>query len=315
MSQSERIEPVLGIHLGNFAPDGSAGWAGLIERAQVADRCGIGKVIVSDHVAFGERLDEYGRPEVGGVRGGQQPTGPDGHWLEPLTLLTYLAATTQHVRLATHVLLAALRRPLVLAKTLATLDVLSGGRVDVGVGVGWQEEEYAAAGLAFADRGRLLDETIETCQLLWREQAATLVVDGNPVERIHQMPKPVQAGGVPIWISGTVNRRVVDRLARYGSGWIPWGDAAADLRTSLPVLRERVGAAGGDASRLRVVGNLATRTTSDGAADVEGSMAVVPQLVEAGVTDFVARIPTSGGAPLDETYSAWAEAFRNAATR
>src|SRR5690606_32857916 len=75
--------PRLGIHLRNFSTDGAEGWAGLVERAVAADRAGIDKLVVSDHVAFGEALEEYARPEVGGVRGGRQPTGPDGHWLEP----------------------------------------------------------------------------------------------------------------------------------------------------------------------------------------------------------------------------------------
>src|SRR5207247_2385322 len=103
-----------------------------------------------------------------GQEGGRQPTGPDGHWLEPLTVLSMVAAVTSRVRLATGILIAALRRPVVLAKTTATLDVLSGGRLDLGVGVGWQREEYEAAGLDFHDRGRLLDHTLAVCQTLWR---------------------------------------------------------------------------------------------------------------------------------------------------
>ena len=123
--------------------------------------------MVSDHVVFGEDLGAYGDPAVGGTTGGRQPTGPDGEWLEPLTVLSFVAARTSQIRLGTNILLAALRRPVVLAKTLATLDVLSGGRVDLGVGVGWQREEYDAAGLDFDERGRLLDDTLETCRSLW----------------------------------------------------------------------------------------------------------------------------------------------------
>ena len=127
---------------------------------------------MSDHVVFGERLEEYGRPEIGGQAGGKQPTGPDGHWLEPLTTLSVLAGMTSRIRLGTNILVAALRRPAVLAKSAATLDVLSGGRLDLGVGVGWQREEYDAAGLDFDGRGRLLDHTLEVCQTLWREPRA-----------------------------------------------------------------------------------------------------------------------------------------------
>src|SRR5690349_23959577 len=140
--------------------------------ARMYDRVGIDKLVVSDHVVFGEHLDAYGNPATGGTAGGRQPTGPDGHWLEPLTTLSVIAGTTSRVRLGTNILLAALRRPAVLAKTAATLDVLSGGRLDLGVGVGWQREEYEAVGLDFQDRGRLLDHTLEVCQALWRGDTA-----------------------------------------------------------------------------------------------------------------------------------------------
>jgi alkanesulfonate monooxygenase SsuD/methylene tetrahydromethanopterin reductase-like flavin-dependent oxidoreductase (luciferase family) len=82
-------------------------------------------------VAFGENLDAYGDPKVGGSAGGKQPTGPDGHWLDPLVVLTTIGALTERVRLGTGILIAALRRPVVLAKTAATIDVLSGGRLDL----------------------------------------------------------------------------------------------------------------------------------------------------------------------------------------
>ena len=129
------------------------------------DAAGVDRVVVADHLVFGENLDAYADPAIGGTAGGRQPTGPDGIWLEPLVFLTAVAATTTRIRLGTAILLAALRRPAVFAKQLATMDVLSGGRVDLGVGVGWQREEYEAVGLAFEERGRLLDHTLEVCQL------------------------------------------------------------------------------------------------------------------------------------------------------
>ena len=131
-------------------PTQPADWRYLVDRAQAAEEAGIDRVVVSDHVVFGEDLEAYGKPELGGIAGGRQPTGPDGCWLEPLTSLAVIAGATTTVRLGTGVLLAALRRPAVLAKTAATLDVLSGGRLDLGVGIGWQREEYEAAGLDFA---------------------------------------------------------------------------------------------------------------------------------------------------------------------
>src|SRR5207248_9888916 len=126
-----------------------------------------------------------------------------------------VAGQTTRVRLGTYVLLAALRRPVVLAKQLATLDVLSGGRLDLGVGIGWQREEYEAAGLDFGARGRLLDHSLEVCQTIWHEQRASYASPELSFDAIHAMPKPAQPGGVPIWVSGRCNRRVASRLARF----------------------------------------------------------------------------------------------------
>ena len=168
-SPSARSWPQLSTSLATFSAADPGGWDHLLERARLLDAAGVDRLVVSDHVVFGEHLEAYARPEVGGVAGGVQPTGPDGHWLEPLTTLSVLAGTTSQIRLGTNILIAALRRPVVLAKTAATLDVLSGGRLDLGVGVGWQREEYEAAGLDFARRGRLLDQSLEVCRTLWRE--------------------------------------------------------------------------------------------------------------------------------------------------
>src|SRR5438128_6123586 len=164
--------PQLSIMLRTYAAGDPGTWQPVLDTARAADAVGVDRVLVSDHIVFGEHLDAYGRPETGGQAGGKQPTGPDGHWLEPLTTLSVLAGMTSRIRLGTNILVAALRRPAVLAKSTATLDVLSGGRLDLGVGVGWQREEYDACGLSFDGRGRLLDHTLEVLQTLWREQRA-----------------------------------------------------------------------------------------------------------------------------------------------
>jgi alkanesulfonate monooxygenase SsuD/methylene tetrahydromethanopterin reductase-like flavin-dependent oxidoreductase (luciferase family) len=185
----------LSVHLRSFEAADPGDWRHVVAAAQVLDQAGVDRLLIPDHVAFGERLDEYGRPELGGQAGGVQPTGPDGCWLEPLTTLSVIAGATTRVRLGTQILLAALRRPVVLAKSAATLDVLSGGRLDLGVGVGWQREEYEAAGLEFQDRGRLLEHSLEVCQLLWQEPRASYNSPELQFEAIHAMPKPTQAGG------------------------------------------------------------------------------------------------------------------------
>jgi len=274
----------LSIVLRTFAAQDPGSWAHVIRQAETLDRAGVDRLAVSDHVVFGEDLDAYGRPEIGGQAGGTQPTGPDGHWLEPITLLSLLAGRTSRIRLATNVLIAALRRPVVLAKTAATLDVLSGGRLDLGVGVGWQREEYEAAGVEFDGLGQALDDTLAICHALWSQTRAEFTSPRLRFERIHMMPKPLQAGGVPIWVSGSVNPPVARRLARYGARWIPWLGPAADLGVEVARMRDALDRAGGEPARLQVVGLLPTLSNDGGGLDIAGTIAGVPALVASGAT-------------------------------
>jgi probable F420-dependent oxidoreductase len=305
--------PQLSLALPTFSAEDPGGWGHLRDRARLAEEAGIDRVVVSDHVVFGENLDAYGDASIGGSVGGKQPTGPDGHWLDPFTVLTWVAGFTDNVRLGTNIMIAALRRPVVLAKELATLDVLSGGRVDLGVGVGWQKEEYESAGLDFATRGRLLDHTIEVCQTLWRDTRAELHDEFLDFEAIHQMPKPLQPGGVPVWVSGTLNPRVVRRLAAYGSAWIPWGAAAADLPAAIPAMKAALAEAGRtDTDRLQVVGSLPLVRDGDGL-DLGATLAAAAPLVDAGVTDFRVGLRFTGSFDTDlEVVSGVVDGFRAA---
>jgi probable F420-dependent oxidoreductase len=310
----ERVtqQPEISLYLRNFSDDPNHDWSTTLDTARAMDAAGVDRVVVSDHLVFGENLDAYADPAIGGSAGGKQPTGPDGIWLEPLIFLTVLAATTSRIRLGTAVILAALRRPAVLAKQLATMDVLSGGRIDLGVGVGWQREEYEAVGLSFEDRGRLLDHTLEVCQTLWSQQRAVYESRELTFGGIHQMPKPLQEGGVPIWISGTVNKRVARRLSSFGIRWIPWGSAIANLEESVPAMKQAIVDVGGDPSGLQVQGTALLRRTPDGSIDVNTSMAPVPQLVAAGATEirFTGSLP--GPDQAAEQFSQLVTAFRDA---
>jgi probable F420-dependent oxidoreductase len=303
--------PKLSIALRTYSAEDPGGWQHVFDQVQAADVAGVDRVVMSDHVVFGEHIEEYGRPEVGGAAGGKQPTGPDGHWLEPLTTLAVFSGMTKRIRLGTHILLAALRRPVVLAKSAATLDVLSGGRLDLGVGVGWQREEYEAAGLDFDTRGAALEHSLEVCQALWREQRVSYDGHGLNFEGIHQMPKPLQPGGVPLWVSGTLNARVINRLARFGSGWIPWGPDADDLATTIPQMRDGVSRLGRDPAGIQVVGHLPLAMRDAGDVDLDRTMEGVPALVDAGVTDFLAylKLPDERAA-LEDYFSKMVGAFR-----
>jgi probable F420-dependent oxidoreductase len=310
--------PAFSIQPPNFTAEdpGVGGWRPFLDRCRAADAAGVDRIVVSDHVVFGEELEAYADPKVGGTRGGKQPTGPDGHWLEPLTTLSVIAGMTKNTRLMTGILIAALRRPTVLAKSLATLDVLSEGRLDLGVGVGWQAAEYEACGLAFEGRGKLLDHTLDVCQTLWREQTANHSSDLLRFDKIHQMPEPLQPGGVPLWISGTLNKNVIARIVRFGSGWIPWGPDAMNPIDGLAKIREALAAAGRDAKGFQVGSYLQLAKNSDGSVDVEKTMAPVQAMMEGGITDFRATLPLpSELAACTDFLSPIVEGFRKAAGR
>ena len=315
-SSLDAVTPAFSIQLVTFAAEDPGGWQHVLDLARAADAAGVDRLVVSDHVVFGEDLEAYARPDLGGIEGGRQPTGPDGHWLEPLTFLSVLAGITSHCRLLTGILIAALRRPAVLAKTTSTLDVLSGGRLDLGVGVGWQREEYEAAGLAFEGRGRLLDHTLDVCQTLWREQRADYESERLSFEAIHMMPKPLQPGGVPVWVSGTLNRRVLERIVRFGSGWIPWGPDIRDPAAGLARVREALEAAGRDPAGFQLTSGLPAVRDADGGIDMPRTLERVPALVEAGQTDFRAMLPVpEDPAAATDYLSEWVSEFRKTVGR
>lgn len=271
--------PSLSVGLPNYGAFLAAGeWHRFVDLARAADDAGVDRIVVVDHVVMGEHTDAYAW--------GRFPTPPDAPWLEPLTVLAACASVTRRVRLATGVVIAPLRPAALLAKQAATLDVLSQGRLDLGVGAGWQREEYEAEGLDFDRRGALLTDTLAAVQALWRDTPADFAGETLSFERIYCVPKPVQAGGVPLWVAGTLNRRNLERVVRFASGWIPiMGETPAGIAQGLATIGEALRAAGRDPAALRVQAPVRVERGDDGAPSVERSMESVPELVAAGVTD------------------------------
>jgi alkanesulfonate monooxygenase SsuD/methylene tetrahydromethanopterin reductase-like flavin-dependent oxidoreductase (luciferase family) len=189
---------------------------------------------------------------------------------------------------------------------VATLDVLSRGRVDLGVGIGWQREEYEAAGLDFGARGRLLDHTLAVCRTLWSDERASYSSPELEFDGIHAMPKPVQPGGLPVWVSGRCNPAVARRLATFGRGWIAWGDDAADPVGSIPRMRAEVEQAGGDATFDVLVPLSLPRRDDGGGPDFAAAADRLAEYTAAGVTDVLVhlRVPTG----FDAAHDAYAEA-------
>lgn len=142
----------------------------------------------------------------------------EADWLDPLIALSFAAAATRSIRLATGVLLLPEHNPVALAKRAASLDVLSGGRLALGIGVGWSREEFEALGIPFAGRGRRADEYVAAMRTLWNEDPATFHGEFTSFERIRVNPRPARAGGIPIVVGGNSDA-ALERAVRLGTGW------------------------------------------------------------------------------------------------
>jgi probable F420-dependent oxidoreductase len=154
---------------------------------------------------------------------GQFPGGGRQDYLEPLTVLAWLAHATRRVRLGISVLVIPYRNPLTAAKMLATIDVLSGGRVILGAGVGWLSEEFEALQAPpFAERGRVTDEYLRLMRQAWTTDPVTFEGRYYAVRDVYALPKPCQPGGIPVWIGGH-SEAAVRRAATLGDGWHPIG--------------------------------------------------------------------------------------------
>jgi probable F420-dependent oxidoreductase len=205
--------------------------------AEVADVLGFESVWVPEHLVFPVEITGSPHPGVS-----PRLLRPDIPTYDVLVFLATIAVRTSRVRLGTWVYNLALRHPLVSARAVQTLDIVSGGRVVLGVGAGWLEGEYAAAGVDFASRGTRLDECIDALRELWSADAPRF--DGAHVAfpPVTFEPKPIQ-GSVPIHVGGE-SRAALRRAAARGDGWLGMAhdvDSAADRVRSLRDLRQQAG--------------------------------------------------------------------------
>lgn len=213
---------------------------------------------------------------------GKMPGGETIAISDPIVWLAYVAAVTQRIRLATGILILSQRNPVITAKAAATLDLLSGGRLTLGVGIGWLREEFEAIGAPFEDRGARVEEYIAAMKVLWRDDEATFEGKYSNFKRANLYPKPVQAGGIPVVIGGHSDA-AARRAGRLGDGFFPGRFAPGDtteLEQLLGVMRAAATEAGRDADAIEV--------TSGGAFDLEGAK----RLADFGVSRVV--IPPLG---------------------
>lgn len=281
-SYSRGVRPTLTVSLPSFGDWADGDWSRLITLGREADAAGVDRVVVPDHVVIGPGVEDYSW--------GAFPRPFDAPWLEPLTVLTALAAVTDRVRLSTGILVVPMRPAVVLAKTVATLDVLSGGRVDLGVGTGWLRSELESAGRDFSRRGQLLTDGIAACRALWAGPNASVELPTVSFQDLTCSPTPVQ-DRLPVLFSGTLHPRNVARIVELGDGWIPiMGATREDVRTGATTLRSALADAGRDPADLIVRVPALVVRTGDGAVDVEATMASVPDLLTDGATEVRADI-------------------------
>lgn len=248
-------------------------WETVVAWAQAAERAGLASVWLSDHLFVS--LARWGGPDE------------DQEGFEPLASLAGLARETARVRLGTLVLCPHLRPPGVLAKALATVDVLSGGRLTVGIGAGWFEPEYAAAGLDFPPAPQRLErmaETVEVLRLAFSGEPFSYAGRRVQIADMVCLPRPVQRPGPPIWVGGSGDR-LLAVAARHADGWNAggWSGTVADYRDRAAVLDRACEGAGRDpagiarsVNRLALVGedeaDLRRRWDRLGAQSVPGAL-------------------------------------------
>jgi probable F420-dependent oxidoreductase len=216
----------VGVNLLNFGPGATP--ASLARWSRLAEDLGYHLVMISDHVAI--------TPDVAVVY--------PAPFYDPFVALAWLAAQTTRIELGTTVVILPYRHPLLVARMAANLDQLSGGRFILGVGVGWAEQEFAALGVPFAQRGALSDDSLTAIQTAWTSELASYQGSFIAFESVQTGPRPARTPSIPIWVGG--NGRVARRRAvRFGAAWHPLGIRMGWLLdTALPDLRTVADAAG-----------------------------------------------------------------------
>jgi probable F420-dependent oxidoreductase len=196
----------------------------LVDMAVVAEAAGFDAVMLSEHVVLGPSAGEkgiMGNPRDYALPGNQDPMTP---WPSSLVLLSAIAAATSRLRLAACAVIAPLRHPLLLARELGTLDLLSEGRLVVQPTVSWHRDEYEALGVPFGRRGRLLDEQLAAWAAVWASSPATFEGEHYAFRDVYLEPKAWRPDGPRLWLGGeSVHPRLLRRIVRYAHGFHPLG--------------------------------------------------------------------------------------------
>lgn len=230
-----------GIALPQSAELGLRALRDFVDTAQAA---GLDSLWVGDHLVFPPEVDRATYPYIEGMHSGAHLFS-DRQWSESIVTLTAGGALSEAMELGFGVLLPALRNPLILAKQLATMDALSGGRLIVGIGVGWLRQEYQALGVPFEERVERLVEQLEIMRLMWTGEPAGYQGTFWSFDPVIALPVPAQGRRLRVWYGGN-NLGVLGRLAPAVEGWLPYEPSDADLSAGRAAASRARAAAGAD---------------------------------------------------------------------
>ena len=263
--------------------------------AREAEALGFESIWTVEHVVVPQPHTHYP-----GSKDGQMPGGDDVAIPDPLIPLGYAAALTSRIKLATGIVILPQRHPLYLAKQLATIDLLSHGRMLLGIGSGWMKEEFEAVGADFHRRGAITDESIQAMRAVWSSNPASFHGKHFHFHDVKSLPKPVQPGGVPIHIGGH-SPAAARRAGRFGDGFFPTIVDPAKLKAIFATVRDEAKRAGRNPDAIEFTAMGAAKRDAVRAAEDAGVQRVVfgppasdPAKLRAGLeriaNDIIAKI-------------------------
>ncbi len=257
----------------------------LVQMAVDAEAAGVDTVMLSDHVLLTPKAGASGRmanPRDYAAPGNQDPHTP---WPDSVVLASAIAARTTTLRIALSALIYPLRHPLHTATQLATLDLLSEGRLIVQPTVSWLDEEYAAMGVPFTQRGRILDEQLALMREVWDHSPASFHGDFYHFDDVYLEPKCWRPEGPRMWFGGQhVHGPILRRLVAHGHGFHPFGTPTSEDLTNI---RTALQAAGRNPDDLEMIGGIRPRFASDDRpGDLDEAMEAIPQKIADGYTSI-----------------------------
>jgi probable F420-dependent oxidoreductase len=260
----------------------------VVRWAQVAEDAGFDSVMLSEHIVLGPDAGTHGvmgNPREYALPGNQDPEMP---WPNSLLLLAAMASVTTHLRLAAAAIIAPLRHPLLLARELGTLDLISEGRLVVQPTVSWSKDEYDALGVPFTKRGKILDEQLEVLRLAWAGSPFSFEGEHFTFHDVSLSPRAYRHDGPRLWFGGQrMSPPLVRRLVDHGHGFHPLGTPTPE---DLEILGKGMADAGRDVAELEMIGGTRAVFPDDGStADIGRAMEPIREQLEAGFTTFCVK--------------------------